>query len=87
MAFLKNGPKKAKIFPVKIFQKILIKNVKKLLTLRDKECNAENTEVMRIDGKIKSHDEKVISLLKPSQRKGFERQKKSREAYPALIAF
>lgn len=76
-----------KIFPVKIFQIFLIKKVKKLLTLRDKECNAKNTEVMRIDGKIKSRDEMVISLLKPSQRKGFERQKKSREAHPALIVF
>jgi|WetSurMetagenome_2_1015567.scaffolds.fasta_scaffold37515_3 hypothetical protein len=33
----------------------------------------KNTEVMRIDGKIKSRDERVISLLKQCQRKGFER--------------
>jgi hypothetical protein len=33
----------------------------------------KKTEVMRIDRKIKSRDERVISLLKQCQRKGFER--------------
>lgn len=34
-----------------------------MLTGRNNICNAEKTEVMRIDGKLESRDQRVISLF------------------------